>query len=153
MRVYACIFMYLIYNICCWKRVSISMFCPNKQYNTNVILAIRMARLCTYSLLMWGAIEYIYIYVHMDIHTALAQYNTLWSHHVYILVYLCILYVLSIYIYTYIRACVRVCVCMCVFDLSWNSCARSVIRLPSALPASKSCQGFMERWGQFGLTR
>ena len=86
--------MYLIYNICCWKRVSISMFCPNKQYNTNVILAIRMARLCTYSLLMWGAIEYIYIYiyiyiyVHMDIHTALAQYNTLWSHHVYILVYL-----------------------------------------------------------------
>ena len=54
-------------------------------------------------------------------------------------------YMYYLYIYTYIRACVRVCVCMCVFDLSWNSCARSVIRLPSALPASKSCQGFMER--------
>ena len=66
-------------------------------------------------------------------------------------VYLCILYVLSIYlylsiyIYPCVRACVRVRVCMCVVHLSWNSCARSVIRLPSALPASKSCQGFMER--------
>ena len=34
----------------------------------------------------WCGVQYIYI--HMHIHTALAQYNTLWSHHVYILVYL-----------------------------------------------------------------